>query len=97
MDSMSHKASRFVVVASFPPAAGVGAKEAAPTKAYTFTPDTTISEVFQAIWPSDPNAEFFFTEPSKIEIVPDETAIPERPESDIFGANLEPSKNAAAT
>jgi hypothetical protein len=94
MDSMSHKASRFVVVASFPPVAGVGAKEAAPSKAYTFSPDATISEVFRAIWPDDVNAEFFFKPPSKIEIIPDETTIPSPPERDIFGTPVDATAGA---
>ncbi|NYT33939.1 hypothetical protein [Rhizobium sp. WYCCWR 11128] len=80
MDSMSNKAERFVVVASFPRTEGVGAKEAAPTKAYTFPPNATISDVFQAIWPKDRSGEFFFTPPSKIELIPDETTIPAPPE-----------------
>ncbi|MDQ0558285.1 hypothetical protein QO004_000058 [Rhizobium mesoamericanum] len=94
MDSMSHKASRFVVVASFPPSTGYGAKEASPSKAYTFSPDATIADVFKTIWPDDPNAEFFFTPPSKIEIIPDETTIPDAPKRDIFGTPVDATASA---
>lgn len=79
MNRMSSKAERFVVIASFPPTQGVGAKEAAPTKAYSFAPDATISQIFQAIWPKGDYDQAFFTPPSKLELIPDETTIPEAP------------------
>ncbi|MBY3086042.1 hypothetical protein HFO70_18700 [Rhizobium laguerreae] len=93
MDSMSNKAGRFVVVASFPRTEGVGAKEAAPTKAYSFAPNATISDVFDAIWPKNRDGDLFFTPPSKIEIMPDEITIPEAPKrypfDGLFEANAE--------
>lgn len=81
MDKMSNKAERFVVVASFPPVQGVGSKEAAPTKAYSFAPEATIAQIFQAIWPKGEYSEFLFTPPSKLEIIPDQTTIPESPDN----------------
>lgn len=88
MDSQSPKAHKFVAIGHFhtPPRNEQDLGKSV-IKSVSIDPETTVAQVFAALWPKEPEFGFMCDMPFRIELVPDEAAIPPDPKAERLKGN----------
>ena len=77
MDTMGHKAEKFVAVAHYHNSPSTEQDVGSNViKSISNNPDTTVAEVFAAFWPDDPIYLMTRKTPFRLDLVPDEATIP---------------------